>query len=66
MAKKQWGTTFDEDTLEDFQELCGQYGLKANTVMEALMQFFLQGNCKVVIEKNGIMVEVKDNAKQTK
>lgn len=46
MAKKQWGTTFDEDTLEDFQELCGRYGLKANTVMEALMQFFLQGNCK--------------------
>ena len=61
MSKKQWGTTFDEDTLEEFQGMCGQYGLKANTVMEALMKFFLQGNCKIVIEKNGITIEVKEN-----
>ena len=59
MAKKQWGTTFDEATLKEFQEMCDQYGMKANTVMEALMRFFFKGDCKIVVEKNGIMIETK-------
>lgn len=61
MGKKQWGTTFDSDILEEFQALCSEYGLKANTVMEALMNFFLQGDCKIVIDKGGITIEKKEN-----
>ena len=37
MAKKQWGTTYDEDILKEFQANCDLYGMKANVVLEALM-----------------------------
>ena len=40
MARKQWGTTYDEDTLKAFQSTCDEYGMKANTVLEALMKFY--------------------------
>lgn len=59
MAKKQWGTTYDEDILKEFQANCDEYGLKANIVMEALMKFFLQEECKIVIDKKGISIEIK-------
>lgn len=45
MAKKQWGTTYDEDILKEFQVTCEEYGMKANVVLEALMKFFTEGNC---------------------
>ncbi len=60
MAKKQWGTTYDEDTLKEFQKVCEEYGMKANIVLEALMKFFSAGNCKIVIDKGGLTIEVKN------
>lgn len=60
MAKKSWGTTFDEDTLLNFQAECEEYGQKANSVMEALMKFFIDGNCKLMIDKGGLQIVVKD------
>ncbi|MEI3595336.1 MAG: hypothetical protein V8Q58_07525 [Anaerobutyricum hallii] len=59
MAKKQWSTTYDEETLKAFQETCEEYGMKANTILEALMKFFNEGNCRIVIEKGGLTIEVK-------
>lgn len=59
MAKKQWGTTYDEEILKNFQSACEQYGLKANTVLEALMKYFTDGDCKIVIDKSGISIETK-------
>ena len=59
--KKQWSTTFNEDTLKEFQENCDEYGMKANIVMEALMKFFSEGNCRIVIDKGGLSIEVKKN-----
>lgn len=61
MARKQWGTTYDEDILKEFQCTCDQYGMKANAVLEALMKFFSEGNCKIVIGKNGISIEIDKN-----
>ena len=61
MAKKQWSTTYDEDTLKEFQSTCDEYGMKANIVLESLMKFFSQGNCKIVIDKSGYSIEVKNN-----
>ncbi len=40
LARKQWGTTYDEEILKDFQETCEECGMKANVVLEALMKFF--------------------------
>ena len=40
MAKKQWGTTYDEEILKQLQATCEEYGMKANTVLEALMKYF--------------------------
>lgn len=53
MAKKQWSTTFDEATLKEFQSNCELYNMKANVVLEALMKFFSEGNCKIVVDKGG-------------
>mgnify|MGYP000914446044 FL=1 len=61
MAKKQWGTTYDEDILKEFQENCDAYGMKANTIMEALMKFFSEGKCRIVIDKGGLSIEVKQD-----
>lgn len=58
MARKQWGTTYDEDILKTFQETCEQYGLKTNTVLEALMKFFSEGECRVVIDKEGTRIKI--------
>ena len=59
MAKKQWGTTYDEDILKEFQATCESYGMKANIVLEALMKFFSEGNCKIVVDKGGLTIEIK-------
>lgn len=59
MARKQWSTTYDEDILRDFQKNCDEYGMKANTVLEALMKYFIQENCKIVIDKTGVSIEAK-------
>lgn len=59
MAKKQWSTTYDEDTLKEFQTTCDEYGMKANIVLEALMKFFSEGNCKIVVDKGGLAIQVK-------
>lgn len=61
MAKKQWGTTYDEDILKEFQANCDAYGMKANTIMEALMKFFSEGNCKIIVDKGGLSIEVKQD-----
>ena len=58
MAKKQFSSTYDEETRANFQATCAEYGLKANIVIEALMKFFNEGNCKLVIKKGGIQIEV--------
>lgn len=57
MARKQWNTTFNEDILKEFQNTCESYGMNANTVLEALMKFFSEGNCKLVIDKDGCKLE---------
>ena len=33
--------------------------MKANVILEALMKFFNEGNCKIVVEKGGLAIEVK-------
>ena len=60
MARKQWGTTYDEGTLREFQACCDEYGMKTNTVLEALMKFFIKGNCRLVIDRDGISVELRN------
>lgn len=61
MAKKQWSTTFDEDILKEFQANCELYNMKANIVLEALMKFFSEGNCKIIVDKGGFSIEMKKN-----
>lgn len=61
MARKQWGTTYDEEILKSFQATCEEYGMKANVVLEALMKFFSEGNCNLVIDKGGVTIEIKQN-----
>ena len=60
MAKKQLGTTYDEDILKEFQANCDEYGMKANMVLEALMKFFNEGNCKIVVKKGGLTIEIDE------
>lgn len=61
MAKKQWSTTYDENVLKEFQSTCDEYNLKANVVLEALMKLFSEGNCKIIVDKGGLSIEVKQD-----
>ena len=36
--RKQFATSIDTDILDEFKKNCDEYGLKMNTVLEALMQ----------------------------
>lgn len=58
MARKQWSTTLDEDILREFQITCEEYGMKGNVVLETLMKFFSEGNCKIIVEKGGCRLEL--------
>jgi len=58
MARKQWSTTLDEEKLQKFNEVCEQYGINKNTVLESLMDFFSEGKCKMVIDMNGCKIVV--------
>lgn len=60
MAKKQWSTTYDENTLKEFQTTCDEYGMKANVVLEALMKFFSEGNCNIEVGRGGFKIKVND------
>lgn len=62
MARKQWSTTLDEEKLKQFQNTCELYGMKGNTVLEALMDFFSEGKCKIVIDINGCKISVKEDS----
>ena len=66
MAKKQWSTTYDAETLKKFQETCDEYGMKANVILEALMKFFTEGNCRIVVEKGGLNIAVKEKNRYMK
>ena len=59
MAKKQWSTTYDEEVLKNFQSTCEEYGMKANVILESLMVFFCEGNCRIIVEKGGLKIEAK-------
>lgn len=61
MARKQWSTTLDEDKTKNFQKMCEAYGMKGNTVLEALMEFFCEGKCRIIFDKNGCKIEYDDN-----
>lgn len=60
VTRKQWSTTLDEEKLKRFQNTCEQYGMKGNTVLEALMDFFSEGKCRFVIDINGCRIEYND------
>ena len=57
MARKQWSTTLDEEKLKQFNEVCEQYEINKNTVLDALKDFFSEGKCKIVIDMNGCKIE---------
>lgn len=59
--KKSWANMYDVDTLAEFQKTCAEYGLKSNAVLEALMKLFSSGKCKVVIDENGINIEMNND-----
>ena len=40
--------------------------MNANAVLEALMNFFAEGNCKIVFDKNGCKIESNDELAEIK
>lgn len=57
MKKKQLNTPINSEILDDFRVACAEYGLKMNTVLEALLQDFNNGCYDVVTNRDhGIKV----------
>lgn len=60
IERKQLNTPIQADILDNFKTTCNEYNLKMNTVLEALLQDFNNGNYDIVItRKDGIKVVKK-------
>lgn len=58
--RKQFATSIDTDISDDFKKACDEYGLKMNTVLEALMKDFSSGNYSITVSKSGISIKKED------
>ena len=58
--RKQYATSIDTDISNDFKKACDEYGLKMNTVLEALMKDFSSGNYSITVSKSGISIKKED------
>jgi len=58
--RKQFATSIDTDISNDFKKACDEYGLKMNTVLEALMKDFSSGNYSITVSKSGISIKKED------
>lgn len=58
--RKQFATSIDTDISNDFKKACDEYGLKMNTVLEALMKDFSSGNYSITVSKFGISIKKED------
>ena len=58
--RKQFTTTIDTDISGKFKEICDNYNLKMNVVLEAFMQQFSEQQFKVEIGKSGIKLKVEE------
>lgn len=54
--RKQFATSIDNDISDEFKKACDEYGLKMNTVLEALMKDFTSGNYSITVTKNDISI----------
>lgn len=54
MAKKTFGTSIDENIIQDFKVACAKNNIPMNTVMELFMKAYASGRFKTEIqyEKN--------------
>ena len=60
MARKNFATSLDEKTTERFKAICSNYGINMNTVLEALIEDFCNGNYAIIISKNGAKIQRED------
>ena len=58
--RKQFATSIDTDILDEFKKSCDEYGLKMNTVLEALMQDFSSGSYSITVTKSGVSIKKED------
>lgn len=58
--RKQFATSIDTDISDDFKKACDEYGLKMNTILEALMKDFSSGNYSITVSKSGISIKKED------
>ncbi len=57
--KKQLNTTINGTVLDSFKTACDDYNLKMNTVLEALLQDFSNGDYDIIISRNNGIKIVK-------
>lgn len=58
--RKQFATSIDTNISDEFKKTCDEYGLKMNTVLEALMKDFSSGNYSITVSKSGISIKKED------
>lgn len=63
--RKQFATSIDTDISDDFKKACDEYGLKMNTVLEALMKDFSSGNYSITVSKSDISIKKEDWIKKS-
>lgn len=61
--KKQFSTPINNILLEEFKIACDKNNLKLNTVLEALMMSYVDGNIKLINTRDGIRVDTSSTNK---
>lgn len=59
-TKKQFSSSLEEGLLKKFKNECSNYGIAMNTILEALIQDFCDGNYTITISKNGTKIKRED------
>jgi hypothetical protein len=57
MARKQFATSIEEVTADNFRKSCDERGIKMNVVLEAFMAQFSSNEFSIEITKSGVKLK---------
>lgn len=55
--RKAYNTTIEESILEKFKLTCDEYGVKMNSVVECLMEYFSENEFNITLNKDGMKID---------
>lgn len=60
MARKNFGTSIDEEVIQDFKVACVKNNESMNTVMQKFMRAYADGRFKLEIQYEGVIQQLEE------